>query len=313
MASSFCSSTKIVRRVLCALLDPKSTPSGTMTAARPPVWRRRREEGEEQQLGLLRLDDLLQIFGGGLVVEASRKRRIGEDQRVLLRVIVVGLGQRVLVADFWVLHAVQQHVHAADAQHGIVEVVAVERALAKVAPRRGVLVDGVAVVRHQVLKRCNQEARRAAGRVADHVLGRGGGHVHHQTDDVARRAELAVLSGGGNLAEHVLVEVALGVAVGHVDAVELVDHVGQHTGRRHHEEGILHVVAVCRAPLAGVGLALLPERLDEGEHPVSHRLEQLLGSGVLETRPAQPVLIDAEDRLLDGCAGARGLALLKGV
>ena len=72
------------------------------------------EEREEQQLGLLCLDDLLQILGDGLVVEASRKRRIGEDQRVLLRVIVVGLGQRVLVADVWVLHAVQQHVHAAD-------------------------------------------------------------------------------------------------------------------------------------------------------------------------------------------------------
>ena len=100
------------------------------------------------------------------------------------------------------------------------------------------------MVLHQVLRRGNEEARRAAGRVADRVLGRGGGHVHHQTDDVARRAELAVLSGGGNLAEHVLVEVALGVAVGHVDAIELVDHAGQHTGRGHHEKGILHVVAV---------------------------------------------------------------------
>ena len=66
------------------------------------------------------------------------------------------------------------------------------------------------------------------------------------------------------------------------------------------------------APLA-VGLALLPERLDKGEHLVSHRLEQLLGGGVLETRPAQPVLAGGEDRLLDGCAGAGGLALLQGV
>ena len=35
-ASSFCSSTIILRRVLCAFDEPKSTPSGTMTAARPP-------------------------------------------------------------------------------------------------------------------------------------------------------------------------------------------------------------------------------------------------------------------------------------
>ena len=103
------------------------------------------EEREEQQLGLLGLDDLLKVLGGGLVVEASRERRIGEDQGVCLRAIVVRLGQRIPVADVWVLQTVQQHIHTADAQHGVVEVVAVERALVKVAARRGVLVDGVAL------------------------------------------------------------------------------------------------------------------------------------------------------------------------
>ena len=187
-----------------------------------------------------------------------------------------------------------------------------ERAPVEVAARRGVLVDGVAVVLHEVLRRGHEEARRAAGRVADHVFGRRGGHVHHQTDDVARRAELTVLSGGGNLAEHVLIEVALGVAVGHVDTVELVDDIGQHTGRGHHEEGILHMVAVCRAPLADC-LPLLPERLDEGEHSVAHRLKHLLRRGLFEARPAELVLLGGEDRILDGFAGAHGLALLQGV
>ncbi len=37
-------------------------------------------------------------------------------------------------------------------------------------------------------------------------------HVHHQPDDVPRRAELPVDAGGGELAEQILVEVALGVA-----------------------------------------------------------------------------------------------------
>jgi hypothetical protein len=41
------------------------------------------------------------------------------------------------------------------------------------------------------------------------------GQLDHQPDDVARRAELAVLPGAGDLAEHVFVEVALGVAVLH--------------------------------------------------------------------------------------------------
>ena len=158
----------------------------------------------------------------------------------------------------------------------------------------------------------DEEAGGAASRIADDVFWCRCGHVHHQLDDVARSAELAILSGGSNLTEHVLVEVALRVAVGHVDAVELIDHVSQHTGRGHHEDGILHVVGVRRVPLA-VGLVLLPERLDKGEHLVSHRLKQLLGGGVLETRPAQPVLVGSEDRLLDGCTGARGLALLQRV
>ena len=47
MASSFCSSTRILRRVLCALLDPKSTPSGTMTAARPPGFSSRRKRARK--------------------------------------------------------------------------------------------------------------------------------------------------------------------------------------------------------------------------------------------------------------------------
>jgi hypothetical protein len=49
-------------------------------------------------------------------------------------------------------------------------------------------------------------------------------------DDVARRAELAVLAGAGNLAQHVFVEVALGVAVLHRHMVEHVHHLGQQAG-----------------------------------------------------------------------------------
>src|SRR3954463_9903793 len=47
-ASSFWSSTRSWRRVLCALDEPKSTPSGTMTAARPPFLRRRRNRARKR-------------------------------------------------------------------------------------------------------------------------------------------------------------------------------------------------------------------------------------------------------------------------
>lgn len=42
-ASSFWSSTRMRRSVLCAFDEPKSTPSGTMTAAPPPGFSSRRK------------------------------------------------------------------------------------------------------------------------------------------------------------------------------------------------------------------------------------------------------------------------------
>ena len=89
-----------------------------------------------------------------------------------------------------------------------------------------------------------------------HILRRGRGHLHHEPDDVARRAELAVLPGGGQLAQHVLVDVALGIAVVHGDVVDQVDDLGEQRRRGDGEAGVAHVVRVggCRRPsCAGTG------------------------------------------------------------
>ena len=98
----------------------------------------------------------------------------------------------------------------------------------------------------QIFAGRDQEAAGAAAGIADHVLGLRRGQLDHQLDDVARRAELAVLAGGGDLAEHVLVDVALGVAVLHVELVEHVDDLGEQRRRRDGEAGVLHVVRVGR-------------------------------------------------------------------
>ena len=97
-ASSFWSSTNALRSVLCALLEPNSTPSGTITAARPPGLSNE-EQREEEQFGLLRLDHALQVLGRRLVVQRPGERRIGQDQRVLRGIVAGALGQRVAVAD----------------------------------------------------------------------------------------------------------------------------------------------------------------------------------------------------------------------
>ena len=146
------------------------------------------------------------------------------------------------------------------------------------------VVQQVRVALAQVLARRDQEARRTAGRVADDVGGLGRGQLHHQPDDVARRAELPVLSGGGDLAEHVLVDVALGVALLHRHLVEQVHHLGQQRRSRDGEARVLHVVRV-----GGVGTAELPGQVSAQirEEVLPHHREHLGRGEVLEARPAE--------------------------
>src|SRR5699024_6568958 len=80
-------------------------------------------------------------------------------------------------------------------------------------PRLGQVDQGVGMLRPHVLAGGHEEARRAAGRIADLVARRRRHHVHHQLDDVARGAELAVHAGGGDLREQVLVQITVGIAV----------------------------------------------------------------------------------------------------
>ncbi len=103
----------------------------------------------------------------------------------------------------------------------------------------------------------HQKPAGSAGRIADDVRGLGLNHLHHQPDDVARRAKLPVLPGGGDLAQHVLVEIALGVAVLHGDLVDHVHDFGEQRGRGNGEAGPFHVLgvgcAVCRPECAAKG------------------------------------------------------------
>ena len=132
----------------------------------------------------------------------------------------------------------------------------------------------------QIFARGHQEAARAAGRVADDVLGLRRGHLHHEPDDVTRRAELAVLPGAGNLAEHVFVEVALGVPVFHRDLVEHVHDLGQQRGRGNGEARVLHVL--------GVGRAIAAQSAQEGKDVLAdHRDTSRAASRVLEAGPAE--------------------------
>ena len=205
-----------------------------------------------------------------------------------------------------VLDAVQQQVHGSDADHGVIELYAVEHPLVEVLAEGRVVELGF-VVLTQVLAGVDQEARRAEGGVADGVLRGRSAHPHHQLDDVAGRAKLPVFARRGHLAEQVLVEVALGVAPVHLDLRQQVDRLGQQAGRGDDEVGSAHVAGKHTVVVAAQGL-------DEGKHPVAHPLEHGFGvAQVLEHRPPQLALLVGEDGVLNGLPGGVGLPLFGGL
>ena len=131
----------------------------------------------------------------------------------------------------------------------------------------------------QMFPRGNQKAAGAACGIADDVLRRRRGQLDHQLDDVARRAELAVLAGAGNLAEHILVEVALGVPVLQRNVRQHVDDLGQQRRGRNGEARALHVLGVRRAVLRHIS--------QERKNMLGHDVEHLRRRIVLEAGPAQ--------------------------
>ena len=96
------------------------------------------------------------------------------------------------------------------------------------------------VVLQQILHRADQKAAGATGRIADDVSGLWLKHIDHQPDDVPRRAELAVDAGRGQLAEQVLVEIALGVAFGERQLVDHVHGLDQKARLLDHQLRVLH-------------------------------------------------------------------------
>ena len=138
------------------------------------------------------------------------------------------------------------------------------------------------------------------------------GHLHHQPDDVARGTELAVLPRRGDLAEHVFVEVALGVAVLHRHLGDEIDDLGEELRGRDREAGILHVPRIGR-PVAAEGS-------EPREYMLGDGLEHRARFDVLEARPPHVVIglapgIGAfgEDAPFHRLLEARGLQLLDGL
>ena len=176
----------------------------------------------------------------------------------------------------------EHEVHGTYAQHGGVGVEAVEHAALVVL---GVLaLEQVAlVVLLDVLGGLNDEAGRTHGRVAYGVLDGGAHEFHHHAYDVARCAELSVIARSSHLAQDVLVDIAHGVAVVHVQGIDALHYLGEGARTLYEEGGVCHEAAIG-------AFATLAQSLDEDEHVLADGAVHGLSLHVAEHAPAQGVV-----------------------
>ena len=207
--------------------------------------------------------------------------------------------------------AVQQHVHAADAEHRVVEVEAVEHAVVEMLSAGGVP-QNLRMPLSEMFTGCDEKSARAARRVANHVRRGRLHHLDHQADDVPGRPELPVLPSRRNLAEHVFVEVALRVPVVHRHVVDHVHDLRQQRRSRNREPSVLHVM--------GVGRVVAAKGPQEREDVVADHREHLRWREILEPRPPQVfvgttlrVCTFGEDSSLDGLLQPSGFVLFQRV
>lgn len=117
------------------------------------------------------------------------------------------------------------------------------------------------------------------GRVDDDVVGARRHERDHEFDDVAGRAELAVLAGRGDLGQQVFIQVALGVAAVGIDRVQQVDDLGEQGRIGDRERRILH--------LRAIGRIVRGEPTQKGEDVLTDEPEHFVRGRILEARPAE--------------------------
>ena len=70
------------------------------------------------------------IMDAGLSVDSRSSQDKNQTELFFFNCIV--LRQAVSVVDLWILNSMQQHVHTANSQHGLIKVVAIEHGVVKV-------------------------------------------------------------------------------------------------------------------------------------------------------------------------------------
>ena len=273
------------------------------------LFQHAQEERKKQQFRFFGAGHGLQGIADAFGVDAALERRIcqAHGERGVHGIF---LGYAVPVADIRMIYGVQHEIHGRNAQHGGVGVIAGEGGAGKMIPLS--CGHGAFVVRADVFGGRNKKSRRAAGRVADDVVGRGVQKRDHHVADVLGRAELAVTACCGDLAEHVFIQIALHVEAGNVVFIQCFqpgDHLFQHLRRGHEKYGVLHEMSKGRLSRVVVTVGQGNERacflVEVRQSPALHALdgrkdapgndvEHVLSVFVLELAPAHGL---AEGRL----------------
>ena len=95
-----------------------------------------------------------------------------------------------------------------------------------------------------ILSRRNEESRSTAGRIAYNIIGSRSNELHHHLTDMLGSTELTVLTSRAELAQHILIEVALHIKVGDVMLVKVIqtcNYLLKHLRIGYNEHSAVHV------------------------------------------------------------------------
>ena len=148
----------------------------------------------------------------------------------------------------------------------------------------------------EIFRRLHQETGSTCRRITDCVIRPGIHQLNHHFNDVARRSELPVHTGSGDLGQQILVYITTGIP-GLVLFHELIDTIhGGHDFVQHQrcwdfKNRILHIGGI------GTVIAVI-QSLDEWEYRIGHRVIHLPGFHVSQPAPLQVLL--AHNPVVDG-------------
>ena len=124
-----------------------------------------------------------------------------------------------------------------------------------------------------------QESCTSHGRVADIVLWCRLHHFYYHADDMTRCAELTISARGCHFAKYILIHIAHGIAVVHIECIHTIYNLCKRASIWNQEYGSLHVSAIG-------ALFASTDMLDKLEYILANHVVHILRACIAEHRPS---------------------------